>query len=198
MGQQGVFRLFVVLTVLFMVLSNGGSARGGQEPPPVGGVLPDLNLPIPENPGERQYLGLSGKGTFKLPKIKADVVIVEIFSMYCPYCQREAPAVNELYQLIQKDEQARDRVRLIGIGAGNSPFEVDVFRSTYGVPFPLFPDADFAVHNALGKVRTPYFIAFKINKDGTHKVIHSKVGSFGDPEQFLRAILKDSGLDQGA
>jgi hypothetical protein len=30
----------------------------------------------------RQYLGLVGKQTFAIPEIKAEVVLIEIFSMY--------------------------------------------------------------------------------------------------------------------
>jgi protein-disulfide isomerase len=67
-------------------------------PPPLNTeVLQKINLPIPKNPEEKNYLGLSGDGTFKIPKIKSRVVIVEVFSMYCPYCQKDAPGINEMY-----------------------------------------------------------------------------------------------------
>jgi len=65
-------------------------------PPQVGGVLPEIELLKPDNPVELKYLGLSGGGFFKINQIKADVAIIEIFSMYCPYCQGEAPHINNL------------------------------------------------------------------------------------------------------
>ena len=51
-------------------------------PPPEGGVLPDFVLKVPDNLKQRQYLGLNGQGAFTISEIKAEVVIIEIFSMY--------------------------------------------------------------------------------------------------------------------
>jgi peroxiredoxin len=163
-------------------------------PPEVGSVLPDLNIPVPESAGERDYLGLEGGAYFKIPQIKAHVVIIEIFSMYCPYCQREAPEINRMYGIIEKNPDLKGKVKLIGIGAGNSPFEVGIFKEKYRVAFPLFSDEDFALHKCLGEVRTPYFIGVKINDDGRHRVFYSKLGEFKGAEPFLELILQLSEL----
>ncbi|MBW2265747.1 MAG: TlpA family protein disulfide reductase [Deltaproteobacteria bacterium] len=165
-----------------------------QSPPEVGGLLPEIDLSIPKDPEQRNYLGLTGEGSFKIPQIEAQVVIVEIFSMYCPHCQREAPRVNEFFQLMAKHPKLKDRVKLIGIGIGNSVFEVDVFRKNYKVPFPLFADGDFSIHKILGEVRTPYFIGVKIKDDGGHEVFYSKLGGFEKAGDFLQLMMKLSGL----
>jgi thiol-disulfide isomerase/thioredoxin len=182
----------LAIIISFSVLSS--STLASNPPPSKGDVLPVINLPIPKNPDEKAYLGLPGAGTFKIPQIKAKVVIIEIFSMYCPYCQKDAPRINELYQMIEKDSDLRTRIKMIGIGAGNSPYEVSVFKKTYHVPFPLFADKDFSIHKLLGEVRTPYFVAIKINDDGTHQIVHSQLGDFQGAEPFLELILKASGL----
>jgi peroxiredoxin len=163
-------------------------------PPAVGDELPEIILSVPENPEHQKYLGLTGKSTFTIPQIKAEVVIIEIFSMYCPHCQREAQTVNAFFKKIKNSYHLNRKVKLIGIGAGNSAFEVDHFRKTYNVPFPLFPDGDFSIHKKIGEVRTPYFIGIKIHKDGTHRIYYSKLGGAKRADQFLKMLLDQSGL----
>jgi thiol-disulfide isomerase/thioredoxin len=153
-----------------------------------------MRLPIPKGPGEKRYLGLSGSDFFRIPQIKAKVVVIEIFSMYCPQCQKIAPGIEELFRVIENDPDLKDKIKLIGIGAGNSYYEVEVFKKTYHTSFPLFPDNDFIIHKALGDVRSPYFIAIRINQDGTHKVVHSELDSFKEAHAFLELIITASGL----
>lgn len=190
------------LVLVMMALFMGSQLRldkslAATEPPAEGGVLPDFSLPAPESPEARKYLGLEGKNSFKIPQIEAEVVVVEIFSMYCPHCQKEAPTVNKFYQAVAKESNLGDKVKIIGIGVGNTPYEVNIFKDRYKIPFPLFPDADFSIHQLVGEVMTPYFIVVKINDDGSHKVIYSQLGSFGDPEDFLQEIVKRSRIKDG-
>jgi thiol-disulfide isomerase/thioredoxin len=186
--------LLAITTTLVVAL--GFSTLAANKPPEKGEVLPVMNLPMPKNSIEKGYLGLSGDSFFKIPQIKANVVIVEIFSMYCPYCQKDAPGINELYNLIENNPDLKNKIKLIGIGAGNSTYEVEVFKKTYTVPFPLFPDKDFVIHKACGEVRTPYFIVVKINDDKTHQIVHSQLGDYPGAEPFLELVLKSSGLKQ--
>jgi thiol-disulfide isomerase/thioredoxin len=151
------------------------------------GALAGLRFSTPENAGAKAYLGLKDSGAFTLPQIKADTVIIEIFSMYCPICQAEAPVVNKLHQLIEKTPSLKGKVKLIGIGAGNSAFEVEVFRKKYNILFPLIPDEKFDIQKALsGPIRTPTFIAVKGYGRKTLKVHHAHIGKI-DPKQFLMA-----------
>jgi thiol-disulfide isomerase/thioredoxin len=191
MRKITVSRFAIIMTVLMIAcIASAGS------PPAVGGVLPDIKLPIPKDSADKSYLGLGffGFGSFKIPEIKSRVVIVEIFSMYCPYCQREAPNLNQLYSKIEQNPALKGKIKIIGIGAGNTSFEVGTFKKKYDVTFPLFADEDYVIHKTLGEVRTPYFIVVKINSDGSHQVIHSKLGNLEGVDRFLEMIIKLAGL----
>lgn len=66
---------------LGIFLLTASFATADSQPPAVGGVLPEFDLAVPKNVEHQKYLGVAGK-TFTIPEIKAEVVIVEIFSMY--------------------------------------------------------------------------------------------------------------------
>lgn len=183
-----------LVAIAIFVLMFDSCPVAAKSPPKKGEMLPEIRLPVHKDPMHRSYLGLSGEGLFKIPQIKAKAVIIEIFSMYCPHCQREAFRVNELYQIIEQTPNVKGKLKIIGIGAGNSAFEVDIFRETYKIPFPLFADVDYSIHESLGEVRTPYFIGVKIKGDGTHEVFYSKLGGFKKAGEFLQLMLKLSGL----
>jgi peroxiredoxin len=183
-----------ILSILLSLAITSSLAHGAGQPPTEGSQLPEITLPVPESVEHQRYLGIPDKGTFQISQIKAALVIMEIYSLYCPYCQREAPLLNDLYQAIEKDPNLKGKIKVIGIGAGNSSFEVNVFREKYYVPFPLFSDADFRIHKLLGETRTPYFIAVKIDSTGSHRVVYSDLGSIKSVDEFLKKMIKLSGL----
>lgn len=159
-----------------------------------GGDLHPIRLLFPKSKEERDYLKPPEGSFFRIPGIKAKIVVIEVFSFYCPQCLKLGPALKDLYQRIENDPSLRGKIKLIGIGAGNSLNEVQQFKNATEAPFPLFPDKDFAIHKALGEVRTPYFIAIRINDDGTHKVVCSEMGGFNKAQTFLDLILADAGM----
>jgi peroxiredoxin len=184
--------LFAALAVCLFVLN--GAPVASEKPTITGDVLASIKLPVPQNLNAKSYLGLTEGGSFAISQIKAQVVIIEIFNMYCSNCQREAPRVNELYRLINKDQNLKGKIKMIGIGAGNTILEAEVFRKNYQVLFPLFPDEDYSIHKAVGEVRTPFFICAKINADGSLNVFYTNKGGFQDSAQFLKQVVISSGL----
>lgn len=153
-------------------------------------------LPAPSHVIHQQYLGLSSDKPFSLEEIKTKVIIIEIFSMYCPICQREAENVNALFRLIQADPGLRDKIKLIGIGAGNSDFEVDFFREKYNIEFPLFSDTGLSIHKKTGEVRTPHFFGLSLKGKGPVQIFYSITGGFSSPEDFLHTITTESGIKE--
>jgi peroxiredoxin len=189
-------KVMIFLTIFLSLSFLRLSVHAGEVMPAKGDIFPKISLTMPERADAREYLGLTGNGSFRISQIKADVLIIEIFSMYCPYCQKEAPLVNDLYRIISEKPALEDKIKIIGIGAGNTPFEVDVFRNKYDIHFPLFSDESFAVHKAVGEVRTPCFFVLRTNAGGPGTVVYSKVGTIEDPNRFLEFIMKETGLQK--
>jgi thiol-disulfide isomerase/thioredoxin len=164
--------------------------------PARGGKLPGISLPIPKDSDEKNYLGLSGEGLFKIPQIKAEAVLIEIFNAYCPICQTTASALGELYRQIENNPDLKDKIKVIAIGVGNNVLEAEVFKQTYHIPFPIFPDEDYEIHQAFGEVRTPFFIALKMNGDGYQEIVHTHLGGLTDARGFLDLMVEAYGIKQ--
>jgi thiol-disulfide isomerase/thioredoxin len=157
-------------------------------------AITQIKLSVPDDPDAKAYLGIKQKsGQFMLNDLDGEIIIIEIFSMYCPYCQKHAPTANKLYQAIEEGKGAHGKIKLIGVGVGNSPYEVKFFKKKYGVPFPLFDDANSAVLNSIRGIRTPTY--FGIRKNGnTLNVFFTQQGPYDDAQIFLQAVLKKSGI----
>lgn len=183
--------LLIVMVLFFHTYSFAASPTTDAE------LLPEIRLTIPDNDEYRSYLGLKGNpgDSFTLNDIEADVLLIELFSMYCPFCQDEAPSINTLYEMMLDFSTPDYTVKIIGLAANNSEFEVDHFRKTYDVKFPLFPDKDMAHYNALGGKGTPGFIGCKKSPDNSFSIILRQSGGFYQVDEFFNELLRKSGYN---
>ena len=156
--------------------------------------IPVIELPMPVSEQGKEYLSLSGTGNFKIGQIKAQVLIIEVYSIYCPHCQRTASQVNDLFRLIQERPNLKEKIKIIGIGANNSSYEVNSYQERYKVPFPLFPDLSMEITQKLDVRGTPTFIGLKVNDKGIPERFYFSEGGFNDAQQFLKEIIQLSEL----
>jgi peroxiredoxin len=182
--------------ILLLSLALGGLAFAAGSTLAKGGKLPALRLPIPTDSDEKIYLGLSGEGFFEIPQIKAEGVLIKIFNIYCPVCQSSALAMVKLYRQIEGNPDLKNKIKLIGIGAGNTLTEIEVFKQTHNIPFPIFPDEDLSIHNLLGEVRIPSFIAIRMEKDGSHEIVYTHWGGLTDTTLILASMVEAYGIKQ--
>ena len=194
MGMK-LLRIPVMLLILLCLSGYRLPAPFAQNTPAEGEMFPDLKLPLPSKMQDREYLKID-RGPFLLSQIDTKVLIIEIFSIYCPICQKEAPVVNWLFRAISANPDIESRVKVLAIGAGNSLYEVDAFRNLFKVKFPLIPDGDFAVHRILGEVQTPYFFVL-LKKPTGMKVVYSREGGIEDAEAFLQLVRARAGIGKG-
>jgi len=190
--KKSILYFVVVLVVSFMV--NFASAVEKKVSSQKASQLIGVALSVPKASNHQEYLGVSGSGSFKIPDIKADVVIVEIFGVTCSHCQKAAPSLNKLYEDIENSTVAKGRVKLIGIGAGNDIYEVNYFKKKHKIEFPLFDDEDYAIHGKIGEPGTPYFICVRIDDGGANRIFFTHAGGFKRSADFLDKVLKESGL----
>jgi len=164
--------------------------------PGQGDSFPDLGLAVPKTAAEREYLGLSAEnGEFRLCDISADVILVEVFDMYCRYCQEGAPQAAELFAL-SKSPGKNVKVRMIGIGLGNSEYEVALFKRKHKTPFSVFADADNRYRDALGaRVSKPSYYVLRLEGKRS-SVIEVQSGMFVErmPAAFLARTLERAGF----
>ena len=176
--------------VVMMILVSMVAMAASTQPPQAGSFLPEIKIPKPVDSGDLKYLGISGSGTFLANEVRGQALIIQIFSMYCPYCQKDAPNVNRFFGLIENNPKLKGKIKILGIGVGNTQFEVNTFKKKYKVDFPLVPDADFQIHKMIGEVRTPYFIVMKLKGANKPEVVYSRLGAHENVEAFLDEVIR--------
>lgn len=183
-------RIVLVLTLClgFASPALGQAAPHTQEGQP----LPAITVVGPITSQDAATLGLPEGQAFALTDIRTPFLLLQLFSMYCPHCQREAPHLKAMHDTMVSrglDKQ----ITLLGLGVGNSAFEVNIFREKYALSFPLVPDKDFAAYEATGRVGTPYYV-LAVREGDVWKTLFLHEGAFEDPDAFLSLVLQKTGL----
>ena len=73
---------------------------------------------------------------------------------------------------------------MLGVAGGNDPKQIAVYKKQFRVSFPIVPDKNREVFQALGVPGTPYMVM--TNKEG--KVLMSHAGLIEDLDQMLKEI----------
>jgi thiol-disulfide isomerase/thioredoxin len=188
--------VIVALHCVFVLWLGWAGSAVGIESADTTEYLTNLELTVPDNEFCRNYLGLTGKPgeSFTPAEIQADILLIELFSMYCPYCQEAAPIVNELYRKMEEVSPNGPIVKIIGLGVSNSQFEVEHFKEMYDIPFPLFPDRYKSMYKALGGGGTPTFIGYRLEDGKEATIVLRNAGSFHSSDDFLKELITKAGL----
>jgi hypothetical protein len=172
-----VFVACCAIMLLSGVLTNAFSM---QEPViKAGDSFPEIPLQRPDDPKDVAYLGIPEGKSFTVKDVQADLVVIEIFNVYCDSCQKQASVYNKLYALIESDLETKGRIKMLGIGVANEDWEVKRFRKRFKLSLPVFPDPDSVMHKAIGGSPPPFSIFVRQEptaKAGLVVGAHSSVG----------------------
>jgi len=180
-------RLLLVLgTCLAFLLLIHGASLAAEKEPAVGHNAGNVAFSAPITPEDATYLGLAQPAPFTLKDIKAPFVLVESFNTTCPHCMHQAPVLNKLFGLVQKDAQLKDKLKFISVGQGNDENGAKMWKAVQKVPFPVVPDQDSKLGKALNF--SPYPVSVVLDKSG--KVVWVHIGSFDSADEALKEIKK--------
>jgi len=185
---------FLVMGCFLTITVPSGSKEKDRIITP-GDFFPEFSFPMTLSKSDVEYLGLPQKffglvkgDAFSLKEVKADLIFLEFMNKYCFSCQLQAPVLNQVFSLVEKDSNLKGRVKFIGAGAGNNQREVDSFRSEKQVPFPILPDPKFLAYEAIGDPgATPFSLILRRTDSGL-LVARIKIGLTKEPEIFLREL----------
>jgi hypothetical protein len=170
-----------------------------------GETFPDIIFQSILSKQHQKYLGISDSHreiydssdfySFTIRDTEADLVIIELINVHCFSCEKQAPIMNAIYNLIEIDNNLKNKIRMIGICPGNTFQEVERFRNQYSVQFPLVPDPQFEIYEAVGnQCGTPFILMARKNKQ-EHIITWSHLGSIVDPLFFMQKIWDSLNID---
>jgi peroxiredoxin len=171
------------LALIFFV---GAVALGAEADPKVGQVVGPVKFNPPITAEGAKYLGLAKQEAFTLKDVKAPYVLVEQFSTSCPHCMHQAPYLNAVYNLVDKDANLKDKIKFMGVGQANDEAQMKMWQAFHKVPFPVVPDSDSALGKALNF--SPYPVTFIVDKTGKIAWVH--IGAFDNAEEVFNEIKK--------
>lgn len=153
-----------------------------------GDLFPSLSLPNLLGTNGKRYLGLGEKAEFPLVDIQAEVLVVKFLNSNCVYCIKSLPVFDEIFQTIERDQNLRKRIKILGISAGDTPAEVAFFEKQHAIPYPIFPDPEFIAHKAVYEPTVPFVVITKRDRQGRWVVATVHVGLTFSAEGFVREL----------
>lgn len=159
-------------------------------------VVPSLSqaltmpLQAPSHPPDRELLGLDQDAReFALAELDTDLLVILVFDMYCHVCRQSAQNMKWTSEQIQNSPYIKN-ARVVGIGRGDTDFEVQTFRKKLKLDFACVPDRNKQVTDAMGIQRTPsgYILC---RKSGEYRFVSSFEGylSKAKAKEFMAPLF---------
>lgn len=117
-------------------------------------------------------------------------LIVTFFDLYCVACQQSADAFVTLGNTLDKRPD-HDAIVPLGIGLGDTAFEVQAFLRTYPLSYPCLADPEKTWQAPFDLQGTPTVLTLAVEKDGLREILRHQ-GRFrnDDIAELLAEIEK--------
>lgn len=96
--------------------------------------------------------------------------------------------VNRIYNFIKEDKNLAKDVKLIGIGLENQPNDIEVYKKTFKVEFPMFSDPKKEIQSKVKVQLVPLIVL--VDKNG--KILMNHIGLIENVDAFLSQIRKNN------
>jgi thiol-disulfide isomerase/thioredoxin len=153
-----------------------------EKEPEVGQVLGPVKFAKPLSDEDAKYLGVTGEFTIK--DVKAPYLLIEQFNHLCPHCMKQAPILDQLFDLVQKDAALKDKIKFMSVGQNTDEMQAKAWKVIQKVPFAVIPDPNSNLGKALNF--SPYPVTMLLDKNG--KIVWVEIGEFESAEAALKGI----------
>ena len=165
-------RKILALGCLFTLLLFMGSVAAAEDVEPKIGQQVNFKFGKPLSDKDAKYLGLAKAQVFTVKDVKAPYLLVEQFSTTCPYCNTQAGVMNTIFSLVQQDPALQEKVKFVAEMQGEGEDKVKAWRESHKIVFPLIPDPESTLGDALNY--HPYPVTIVLDKTG--KIVYLMVG----------------------
>lgn len=137
-------------------------------------------LPAPEDPTACAALGLpSDCAEFDLKQLKGERIVLLMFDLYCPVCQKSVSNFNRLTKALAEDHP---NVTVLGIGCGDTAFETARFVKKFKLGVTAVPDRERSLGQRFSLSKTPSVMLLKRGDDDQLAPLYQHSGYFGRPQ----------------
>ncbi|MBI4731243.1 MAG: redoxin domain-containing protein [Chloroflexi bacterium] len=85
-------------------------------------------------------------------------ILLFFWATWCPYCNEEIPTLKDIYAAYKDDG-----LIVLAVNGGDSFSEVDSYRTSYGLTFPMLLDHDYDVSITYKANSIPYHVFIGLN-----------------------------------
>ncbi len=156
-----------------------------------GQYFPPCVLTVADRSQDYAYLGLEQESAhFFLADVPAEFVLLKYYGENCYQCVQEVDQYNRLFTLLHNDPELGPRLKMIGIGVGDTQRSVLRFKRSHQVPYPLLPDERQVMFESVGAGEIPLIYLVKILPDARVQVVLYHEGGLENVETLFELIRK--------